>query len=60
MCHSTSLHPAAVKAVLEPGESQKADGLTKVACWCINENIHSLIVIVFCLASHHFGGGACQ
>ena len=27
---TTSLHPAAVKAVSEPGTSQKADGLTKV------------------------------
>ena len=30
MCHGTSMHPASVKAVFEPGRSQKADGLTKV------------------------------
>ena len=30
MCHGTSIHPASVKAVFEPGKSQKADGLTKV------------------------------
>ena len=30
MCHGTTLHPAAVRAVFEPGKSQKADGLTKV------------------------------
>ena len=30
MCHGTSMHPASVKAVFEPGKSQKADGLTKV------------------------------
>ena len=30
MCYGTSLHPASVKAVFEPGKSQKADGLTKV------------------------------
>ena len=26
MCHGTSIHPASVKAVFEPGKSQKADG----------------------------------
>ena len=30
MCYGTSMHPASVKAVFEPGKSQKADGLTKV------------------------------
>ena len=30
MCHGTSIHPASVKAIFEPGKSQKADGLTKV------------------------------
>ena len=30
MCYGTSVHPASVKAVFEPGLSQKADGLTKV------------------------------
>ena len=30
VCHGTSIHPASVKAVFEPGKSQKADGLTKV------------------------------
>ena len=30
MCHGTSMHPASVKAIFEPGKSQKADGLTKV------------------------------
>ena len=30
MCHGTSIHPASVKAVFEPGKSQKAYGLTKV------------------------------
>ena len=30
MCYGTSVHPASVKAVFEPGKSQKADGLTKV------------------------------
>ena len=30
MCHGTSLHPAAVKAVFESGNSHQADGLTKV------------------------------
>ena len=30
MCRGTSIHPASVKAVFEPGKSQKADGLTKV------------------------------
>ena len=30
VCHGTSVHPAAVKAVFEPGKSQEADGLTKV------------------------------
>ena len=30
MCHGTSMHPASVKAVFEPGKSQKADGLAKV------------------------------
>ena len=30
MCHGTTLHPAAVRAAIEPGKSQKADGLTKV------------------------------
>ena len=30
MCHGTSVHPASVKAVFEPGRSQKADGLIKV------------------------------
>ena len=30
MCHGTSIHPASVKAVFEPGKRQKADGLTKV------------------------------
>ena len=30
MCFGTSMHPASVKAVFEPGKSQKADGLTKV------------------------------
>ena len=30
MCHGTSIHPASVKAVFDPGKSQKADGLTKV------------------------------
>ena len=29
MCHGTSIHPASVKAVFEPGKSQKADGLTQ-------------------------------
>ena len=29
-CHSTSIHPASLKAIFEPGKSQKADGLTKV------------------------------
>ena len=29
-CHGTSLCPASVKAVFEPGKSQKADGLTEV------------------------------
>ena len=28
--HGTTLHPAAVRAVFEPGTSQKAGGLTKV------------------------------
>ena len=28
MCYGTSIHPASVKAVFEPGKSQKADGLT--------------------------------
>ena len=30
MRHGTTLHPAVVRAVFEPGKSQKADGLTKV------------------------------
>ena len=30
MCHGTSVRPAGVKAVFEPGKNQKADGLTKV------------------------------
>ena len=30
MRHGTSINPASVKAVFEPGKSQKADGLTKV------------------------------
>ena len=30
MCYGTSIHPASVKAVFEPGKSQKADGLTKI------------------------------
>ena len=30
MCYGTTVHPASVKAVFEPGKSQKADGLTKV------------------------------
>ena len=30
MCYGTSIHPASVRAVFEPGKSQKADGLTKV------------------------------
>ena len=30
MCHGTSVHPAAAKAMFEPGKSQTADGLTKV------------------------------
>ena len=30
MCHGTSMHPPSVKAIFEPGKSQKADGLTKV------------------------------
>ena len=30
MCHGTTMHPAAVRAMFEPGKSQKADGLTKV------------------------------
>ena len=30
MCYGTSMHPASVKAVFEPGKGQKADGLTKV------------------------------
>ena len=30
MCHGTTMHHASVKAVFEPGKSQKADGLTKV------------------------------
>ena len=30
MCHGTSIHPASVKAIFEPGKSQKTDGLTKV------------------------------
>ena len=30
MCYGTSIHPASVKAIFEPGKSQKADGLTKV------------------------------
>ena len=30
VCYGTSVHPASVKAVFEPGKSQKADGLTKV------------------------------
>ena len=30
MCRGTSIHPASVKAMFEPGKSQKADGLTKV------------------------------
>ena len=30
MCYGTSMHPASMKAVFEPGKSQKADGLTKV------------------------------
>ena len=29
MCHGTTLHPTSVRAVFEPGKSQKADGLTK-------------------------------
>ena len=29
MCHGTTMHSASVKAVFEPGKSQKADGLTK-------------------------------
>ena len=30
MCYGTSIHPASVRAVFEPGKSQKADGLTKI------------------------------
>ena len=30
MCYGTSTHLASVKAIFEPGKSQKADGLTKV------------------------------
>ena len=28
MCHGTSMYPASVRAVFEPGATQKADGLT--------------------------------
>ena len=30
MCHGTIMHPVIVRAIFEPGKSQKADGLTKV------------------------------
>ena len=45
MWKGASIHPASVKAMFEPGKSQKADGLTKgrrthkSASWCIVENI---------------------
>ena len=35
--HGTSMHPASVKAIFEPGKSQKADEAHKSACRCINE-----------------------
>ena len=41
MCHGTSMHPASVKAVFEPGKSQKADGLTKVLAGALTKSFVS-------------------
>ena len=38
MCHGTSIHPASVKAVFEPGKSQKSGWPHKSTYWCIHEN----------------------
>ena len=50
MCYGTSLHPASVKAVFEPGKSQKADGLTKaLEVFCVGPwsgTTHSLMCYI--------------
>ena len=52
MCHGTTLHPASVRAVFEPGKSQKADGLTKCLAGAL---LKSVTIAVAFLSSHHFG-----
>ena len=41
MRHGTSMHPAFVRAVFEPGTTQKADGLTKMLPGASNKNFAS-------------------
>ena len=41
MRHGTTLHPAAMIAVFEPGKSQKADGLTKVLTGALMKTLAS-------------------
>ena len=37
MCHGTSVHPTAAKAVFEPGKRPKGYWPHKSTCWCIYE-----------------------
>ena len=41
MCHGTSMHPASVKAIFEPGKNQKADGLAKVLAGALMKTFFS-------------------